>query len=283
MGSMIARVRPWLILTLALGLLATVGVYIAVAYHKDNDALSETRVGVSEGRYSDAQLALATVRLPIFQTQVKSLRAEIVSQIASDESARHDVNAAVASLAQVVKDRNNNGSVPSGVGDNVTHSFERFLSRPSVLRMSATELSKELNSGMPVGAVAIVNDLTSAHHSVRLIRFAIANPTEFSTAPSEDRNKTDCFETGLTCWYFNAQYDRLLIALGKTSEFGDQRVFVISQGDAGTFQGARLLEWRDGIAVTMAGSTAATGGGNSGATWWHVWRLGTHGQVKFRR
>ena len=59
------------------------------------------------------------------------------------------------------------------------------------------------------------------------------------------------------------------------------RVFKLDKDEAGAFQGARLLDYNDGLAFTVAGVNAWTFGGNSGDSWWHLWRLDRSGNTQY--
>jgi len=256
-------------------------------YHRDRLAIAEATSRFSAGHYEAAERKLAHVRLFFNGDDVARVKRQIADARSHDEGAWNTLRASTKAIAGAANDRNGNGRIPDGVADGFVTDLRALLARPSVMAMAESDIRKRLATlGVPKIAAVIVNDLRSNKHVVRVVRFVISSPSyssQFSTGPDENKNRSNCFDTGLNCWYFNAAYSRLLVCVPLGQEV-PSRVYEIKASwygqDPGTFQGARLLDWRNGLALSLAGSFAASNGGNSSDTWWHLWRLDHSGAAQ---
>jgi hypothetical protein len=251
---------------------------------RDREVIGRARNSVDSGRYADARAELARVRLPLSSGASASVRQAMADSISADDAAWKALEVSARAMAGAAGDRNGDGEVPAGVADDFTHDLRGILARPAVSAMTADALSKRLSTlGLPKIAVVIITDVRSSAHVVRLARFVVSNKMDYFSGPREDRNQSDCFNTGMTCWSFNAFYSRLLASVPRAEDVpsGVYEITTKDEGaNPGTFQGARLLDWHNGLAVTIAGSYAASNGGNNGETWWHIWRLDRNGRTQ---
>jgi|GEM_PF-4584164 len=279
------RNTTYVILAVVAVLVVGTGVAIARLDQRDRVALTGARSAIASGRYDVALSDVSLIRIPWHQAEADTLRSAVAAERARDTEAWSALKTSAKAMAGAAADRNGSGAIPDGVVADFADGLRTALNRPSVGDMSTSKLrSRFAVIGLPKGAAVAVNDLRSPHHSVRTVRFVVSNPDTFSTGPSEDRNSEDCFKTGITCWYFNAAASRLFVSVPAGSDML-RGVYEIRAGtdDAsppGTFQGARLLDWHGGIALALAGSYAASNGGNNGETWWHLWRLSHDGKVQ---
>ena len=106
------------------------------------------------------------------------------------------------------------------------------------------------------------------------IRLAIGS----STFPPEQYGAQNCFDTGMPCWSFDATYGHLYVVVPIQPGFPTRKSYLL-QDPMGLFQGARLLDWDAGIALADTGENAAIHGGNSGESFWHIWRLSFSGET----
>ena len=271
------RIALWVFGALLIVAVATITLW---QYHRDRLAIAEASSRFGTGHYEAAERELADVRLFFNADDVARVRRQIADARSHDEGAWNTLRASTKAIAGAANDRNGNGGIPGGVADGFVTDLRALLARPSVMAMDESDIRKRIAAlGVPKIGAVIVNDLRSSKHAARVVRFVISNPSylsQFAAGPDEDKNRSNCFDTGLTCWYFNAAYSRLIVSvpLGQDvpSRVYEVRVSQDSQ-DPGTFQGARLLDWRNGLALSLAGSFAASNGGNNGETWWHLWRL----------
>ena len=237
--------------------------------------LSAASASIKSARYHQAENHISKVLLPTFRNDANALRSKIRDEETKDAKALADVDRAALLLKQTLGDQDATRATPDAIIDGVTTSLSVAFSRPFVASLPVGDLNKRFSNELPGNAIILVDDFHSKMHALRTVRFVISDHVgAFGTYGTL---KEGCFDTPFQCRFFNELYNRLLLVSPVESGFYGPSVTILENPNGiGTFQGARLVDWKDGAALSVAGRASFNFGGNSGSTWFSSIRLSKH-------
>lgn len=238
----------------------------------DVENLSAASWAINVGSYSVAENHISKVFLPTFRNDVNGLRAKILNEEASDTKVLSDLDRSASLLRQTSGDQDATRATPDAIIEGMTRSLSAAFSRPFVASLPAEKLNKRLASELPANVIVLVDDFHTKLHALRTVRFVMSYHA--GSIGILDTPPGGCFHTPFRCRFFNETYNRLLLVSPVGSDYYGPRVTTLDNPNGiGTFQGARLVDWKNGSALSVAGQWASSFGGNSRATWFSSIRL----------